>query len=388
MKRVVGLAVLGVLSLSGCGNFFSKQTGGGGGGGGTGNTTAGDVLYSMDSLNASVSGYVVSTAGALTTVTNSPYAVGIVPTSIATTPANTYLYVGGATGIVGYAIGTSGVLTALNSSQPLATDVIGPLSMQVDSTGAYLLVAAEDLSTTLPEIGIYSITATTGALTPLTGSPLAVKAGNGSTSTSPVNAPYQLYITPNNSYVYLTLGGGGTEILTFSAASGALTDTGTFLKLNAAGFGQYGVIANSTSNVLFIAETGVGVRAFTIATTAGLTEIAGSPFKSGNGPTGLALDSTGDYLYVTNKGDSTISGYSVAASGTLAALSSSPYSTGLLPLSLSLDQSKNFLAVANSGGTPNLGVYKFDATALGKLDLVTSVTSSKPLGSSLVVSTH
>lgn len=387
MTRLAGLACIGLLLLSGCGNFFTPQSTGTGGGG-TGNTAAGDVLYFMNTAESSISAYSVSTTGALAAVSKSPFSIGLVPTSMAITPGNTFLYVGTATGILGYSLGAGGVLTELNSSTPVATDVIAPLSMQVDSTGTYLMAAAENLSTTLPEIALYTINATSGVLTPATGSPLAVKAGNGTTSSTVGNAPYQLCITPNNANVYLTLAGGGTEILTFNASTAALADTGVHLNLLNGGTGEYGAISNSTSTVLYVAEIGIGVRALSIASGGGLTELAGSPFKSGNGPTGFVLDSTGDYLYVTNKGDSTISGYSVSASGALTALAASPFKTGTLPLAMSLDQSKKFLAVANSGGTPDLGVYTFDATMIGKLNLVSSETDTNILGTTQVVGTH
>ena len=387
MKRFAGLALIGLLLLSGCGNFFTPQTSGTTSTT-TGNTAAGDVLYFMNASQSSISAYSVATTGALTAVTNSPYSIGLVPTSIAVTPGNTFLYVGTATGILGYSIGTGGVLTELNSNTAEAADVFAPVSMQVDSTGNYLMAAAENVSTTLPEVALYTINASSGKLTAATGSPYTVKAGNGTTNTVPGNAPYQLCITPNNAYVYLTLGGGGMEILTFDATNVTLADTGNHLDLLNGGSGEYGVLSNPTSTVLYVAEIGVGLRALSIATGGGLTEVTGSPFKTGNGPTGLVLDSSGDYLYVTNKGDSTISGYSLSASGGLTALGSSPFGTGSLPLAMSLDQSKKFLAVANSGGNPDLDVYAFDSTTVGKLDLVSSETATVAQGTSQVAGTH
>jgi 6-phosphogluconolactonase len=393
MKNALRFAWAGLLLLSGCGNFFSSQNGTGGGGSG-GNSGAGDVLYftnlsAVASVSSSVTGYTVSTAGVLAATSNSPYNIGAQPTSMAITPGNTFLYVGYAAGILGYSVGTNGVLTQLNSGQPLSTDQTTPVSMQVDSTGTLLLAASEDLSTTLPEIGVYTIDTSTGGLTAVTNSPLMLaKSGNGVTDGALPNTPNQLYITPNNSLVYLTLGSGGTEVLTFAAANAALNDTGTFLDLKTTGTGQIGVISNSASTVLYISEIGTGVRALSIGSNGALSEISGSPFKTGNGPGGMAFDTTGDYLYIANKGDSTISGYAVAASGSLAVLASSPFATGTLPLSLTLDQSGKFLAVANSGGNPNLGVYSFDTTTLGKLDLVKNTVGTTAAGTTLVTGTQ
>src|SRR6185437_8930019 len=105
-----------------------------------------------------------------------------------------------------------------------------------------------------------------------------------------------------------------------------------------------GLAVNPTSTALFVGETNAGVRVFTIGANSTFTEIGGSPFKAGGQPRSLAFDGTGDFLYVANATDNTISGYSVLASGTLTAITGSPFSSvGAQPQALALDQSKKFL---------------------------------------------
>ena len=400
MKRWLSTAGLGLLVLCGCGNFFTSQNSSGSSSGTgttgttTGNTASGDVLYVANATASTLTGYLVSTAGALTTVSGSPYALADeVPTSMAITPGNTFVYVGTDLGIVGYLIGTNGVLTALtlNGSTALAQDVLAPTAMVVDTTGNYLFAAGIDLSsgTNTPEVAVYQIDSSNGTLTELTGSPLAVPNGNGSTT----SAPTQLYVAPNDAYVYLTLGSGGTDILNFTESTGALGSlaSNNLISLTKNGSSQNNVVANAASTQLFMTEIGAGVRVFNLGKGGVPTEIAGSPFAAGTGPTGIALNAAGTDLYVTNKGDGTISGYTIAATGTVGALtqlSSSPYAAGSLPFSLSLDQSGSFLAVANSGGSPDLGVYSFDTKTAGKLDSVSSETNNPATGAFLVVSTH
>lgn len=388
MKRWFWTAGLGLLALSGCGKFFVSQNTSGSGSG-TGNTTAGDVLYVANLTSSTVTGYTVSTAGALTAVSGSPYTPSGPPTSMAITPGNTFLYVGTDTGIVAYSIGTNGVLTQLNSGAALVSDLTAPTSMQVDTTGAYLLAAGINLAsgTGAPAVGVYAIDTSTGGLTAQPNSPLAVAAGNAASTAT----PGQLYIAPNDADVYLTFGTGGTEILNFTSSDGGLSDTATHINLSSKGLSQSQVLANSTSTVLYVTETGAGIRAFSIGTSGALTEISGSPFATGTGPSGMVLSAAGTNLYVANKGDGTISGYAVAAAGTvgsLTVLASSPYTAGSQPLSLSLDQSNTFLAVANSQGNPDLGVYSFDPSVGGKLDAVSNETASTVAGAFLVVSTH
>jgi 6-phosphogluconolactonase (cycloisomerase 2 family) len=101
----------------------------------------------------------------------------------------------------------------------------------------------------------------------------------------------------------------------------------------------------------------------------------------------LAFDGTGDYLYVANSSDNTISGYSVLASGSLTPLSGSPYSSvGAQPNALALDQTKKFLIEANLGQNPDVQVFSFDATTAGKLD--PGATATNAATASSIATTH
>ena len=95
--------------------------------------------------------------------------------------------------------------------------------MQVDNTGTYLLAAGVSTSFTAQAIGIYQINSTTGLLTALTGTPLALYTGTASTPT--VLTPTAMLITPNNSYVYVSLPSLGVQILTLG--SGGALSTGS-----------------------------------------------------------------------------------------------------------------------------------------------------------------
>lgn len=148
-----------------------------------------------------------------------------------------------------------------------------------------------------------------------------------------------------------------------------------------------GLAVNATSTALFVGETNVGVRVFSIAANSKFTEISGSPFKAGGQPRALAFDGTGDFLYAANASDNTISGYSVLASGTLTALSGSPFSSvGSQPQALALDQSKKYLLAANLTGNPDLQLFSFDATTAGKLNPGATATNASQ--ASTIATTH
>jgi DNA-binding beta-propeller fold protein YncE len=69
------------------------------------------------------------------------------------------------------------------------------------------------------------------------------------------------------------------------------------------------------------------VSAYTItATTGALASIAGSPYPVGAGPSALAVDPSGKFLYVANYWTDDITGFSVdMVSGDLVELNLSPF---------------------------------------------------------------
>ena len=195
-----------LLVAVGC-DFFVPQTSSGGGGG----NNTGDYIYVGNGNNTFVAGFAVSSAGALSVLTNSPYNNGVAVICSAITPGNQFLYAGTTSGIFIYAINSNGSITVQNGGKIAAQDVV-PTAMQVDSTGSYLLAAGVSTSFTAQAIGIYQIDSTTGLLTAVTGSPLPLYTGKASTPT--VLTPTAMLITPNNSYVYVSLASLGVQILT------------------------------------------------------------------------------------------------------------------------------------------------------------------------------
>ncbi len=151
MRRIQALCCLLLLGVTGC-DFFVPQTNSGGA------TNTGDYLYVGNGNNTYIAGFGVSSAGALSVLTSSPYNNGVAAQSLAVNPANTFLYAGTTNGIYVYAINSDGSITVQNSGNAAAQDVV-PTAMQVDSTGGYLLAAGIGTSTPAQAIGIYRSTA-------------------------------------------------------------------------------------------------------------------------------------------------------------------------------------------------------------------------------------
>jgi 6-phosphogluconolactonase len=373
MRRIQALfCLLLLLGVTGCDFFVANNT----------PTNTGDYLYVSNANNTYLAGFNVSTSGALSVLSDSPYNNGVAAQALAVTPSNTFLYVATTAGIFAYVINSNGSITVQNSGTAAASDVVAT-ALQVDSTGNYLLAAGISTALAAQAIGIYQIDTSTGLLTALTGSPLPLYTGNGKTAT--VVTPTAMLITPNNSYVYVSLQSLGVQVLTLGTGGALSTGTtATFLPPRSTSTSpvDYGLASDPNSKFLFVCEYNTGLRVLSIGTSGTLNEISGSPYTTGTGPTGVVLDPTGSYVYVANKGSNNISAFTLTlASGKLATISGSPYSSGgQQPIALVNDSQKKYLAVINNGnngssGNSDLQLFKFDATTDGKLDSVSTATT-------------
>lgn len=378
-----------LFALTGCDFFVANSNSGGG-------SVTGDYIYVGNGNNTYLAGFAVSTAGALSVTSNSPYNNGIAAQSLAVTPANTFLYVGTSNGIYGYSLATNGSISVLNNGTSMAQDIV-PTFMQVDSTGNYLIAAGISTSTAAQAIGIYTIDTSTGLITAVTGSPLPLYTGSGTTPT--VITPTGMIITANNSYVYVSLGALGVQVLTLGA-NGALStgSSPTYLppKSTSTSPADYGLASDPTSAFLFVAEINTGLRVLSIGTNGTLNEVSGSPYAVGTGPRGVTLDTTGSYVYVANFGSNNISAFTLTtASGKLTAIAGSPFSSGgQMPLAFVNDNQKKYIGVINNGsngstGNSDLQLFGFDATTDGKLDPIsTATTGTDPTYPQAIAATH
>jgi len=363
IPRILSLAVL--LVLTGCGKFFVPENGGGGG------TGSSNYIYVANNNTANIAGFSIASSG-LTTLSNSPYAIGVSPSALAITPSNSFVYVSSlAGGIFAYTVGSGGALTVANSGSAVVSG-ISPVSIQVDTTGKWLLAVDPT-----PAAYVFAInsdgTLTAGGSVPLS-----------------TGSPYRLVIAPNNSLAYVSLGTGGVAILTFNATTGVLTNTNQILKPKQALGADQGLTVNPTSTYLYVAETGVnGVRVLSIGTNGALTELTGSPYSTGTGPSAVFIDSTGSYLYVTNRAANSVSAFLASSSGALTAISGSPFATGTNPIGIAEDNTHTYISVACAGGGPDLQVFTIDATIPGALDnFKSSATGTDPTNPLAIVAAN
>jgi DNA-binding beta-propeller fold protein YncE len=108
------------------------------------------------------------------------------------------------------------------------------------------------------------------------------------------------------------------------------------------------------------------VSAFAVGSNGTLTAVPGSPFASGDFTGGLAIDSSGSFVYVAQGFE--VLGYSIGMGGVLTPLAGSPFAAPGFLESLTLDQTGRFVY----GAATSVGVAGFaiDA-ATGNLTAVT-----------------
>ena len=379
------------LCLAGCKGFWkAPPSGGGGGGGGTTTLTSGD-FYVLNVATSRIAGLYVN-SGKLTVLPGSPYTLAAAPIAITVAPNNGFLYVSTLTGIFVYAVNAStGQLTVANSGQPISSDPA--TSLQVDSTNSWLV---EGVS------GIGSLFAI--HINPSNGLLASTQA---QTVPLPSTTVQQLAISPDNSYVVVAMGNGGTATIPFNAANpNPFGTVGTIGVKNSAGAALSvafdPIPSGGTAPRLFyigetVATSGTntgGLRAFKFSTR---QEITGSPFAIGGlAPYSILPFSTGNYVYVVSRKTASsdtgvIAGFSITDTNDTPALTAlgTTFATGTNPQALAEDSTAQFVFAVDFAGNPDLIGYTLDSTNAGYLDkVISNATGTDPAQASAIAALH
>jgi 6-phosphogluconolactonase len=237
-----------------------------------------------------------------------------------------------------------------------------PTSMAADPSGRFLYEANDLNGASSNELFAFTINSSTGALTPIQGSPFASGADTLSVS-----------VDPTGKFLYTAdFGGDGNNpavpnsISQFSidGTTGALSlvSQAACLSFGTSGFGLANYVATDpAAGFLFASNPESSICSFSISQTGTLQPVAGSPFALSTNalqnlqtfPRSVAVDPFGKFLYTANY-DATadVSAFSIApGAGTLTQLSGSPYSIGAnlgSPTSLVADPLGRFLWVVDS----------------------------------------
>ena len=306
----------------------------------------GNCVFVANFLSNNVSAYKVTpSTGALTPVTGSPYTTGTAPIGVAVDFFSQLVYVanafdgGGSLGSIS-AFQTSSancVLTAVTGSPFRDSAAFStPSSVVVERTGNFVYVTNEFSNS----VSGFTINLTAGpsfgALTPIAGSPWAT----GTWPISVVAVP-----SSNAPFIYVSNdGSNNVSGYSYDGTTGVLTPvTGSPLSLTNATSPGLATIAPGTRQLYVPNFDSNNVSGIDIATscsptpctpTGVMTEITGSPFRTGSGPTSVAVDPSGKFAYATSMLSNDVWGYNINGSTGALTQSGTPYTAGQFAISV------------------------------------------------------
>jgi YVTN family beta-propeller protein len=286
------------------------------------------------------------------------------PQSIAVDPAGQFAYVaslGCNDDSEGYVLmytinSTTG---ALSKGSTVPSLDYSPESVTVDPSGKFAYVAnfGDDYDSD-GSVAMYSINATTGALTNTGG----ISGDNGTFCCFDSVA-----VNPSSKFAYVAKGGccsTSVSMYTINATTGVLTSIGAI----AAGGIPASVAVDPSGKFAYVATTGDSfasagnVSMYTIDVTTGALASVGT-IAAGTGSNSVAVDPAGKFAYVTNAASNDVSMYTIdATTGALTSMGSIP--AGTHPVSVAVDPAGKFAYVANwtaSDTDGSVSMYTIDA---------------------------
>jgi len=296
---------------------------------------------------------ITAASGALSAVGTPVSSGGTAPSSVSVDPTGRFVYVtnSGSHSVSAYAINAgTGALSAIGT--PVDTVQIATWDATVDPSGRFLY--AVNLSS--DSISVFAIDGGSGTLTKV-GSPVA--GGDG---------PNGVTVDPSGRFLYVAnTNSNNLSAYAINAGDGTLTEiAGSPVT---AGNGPLTPRVDPTGRFLYVANTGLSngkywVSGYAIDANSGaLSELAGSPYDTinGSGPTALAVDPLGEYLYVTNLTTDNVKRFAInSASGELTT-NNTYYATGVDPQSIAIDASGRYVYTAN-GGSHDVSAYTISAS--------------------------
>jgi len=376
-RLIVGAALL---SLAGCGNFWHKPSGGGGGCTTNCNTTASGNFYVLNSETKQIGAFSITTSATLQTISGSPYDLSVSPLSIAISPVHSFLYIGTALGIYVYSINAStGALTQAGSG-PISQDFAS--TMQVDPSGTWLVDAGPG--------GTDSVVVSAIQLDPSTGLQASNKEEQVGLSGNTVE---QMTISPDGNNVFVALGSSGTVVIPFVATnSDPFSSSTTKIPVIGTGGAALSVAVDPLNRLFYIGETVAvsgnntgGLRVFDYTTLGNtLSELQHSPFATqGLAPKAIQPESTGSFVYVANglgTSNGNVAAFSLTTTGgALSLTAGATAAAGVTPSGIAEDNTNTYILVTAAGGNKDLTAFTFNSTSGTLTSALTASTGTDPV---------
>ncbi len=271
-----------------------------------------EYAYATDQNANAVFGYRVGATGALTAL--APPSVTRCkadPIGVAIDPTGHFMYVANVLSntVSGYQIASNGSLTTIPGS-PFATGS-GPGWVTVDPTGRKICTWRTALRLCSGSgdgnVSGYAINKTTGALTPVPGSPFTAD-----------QVPYAIAVDPTGQFAYVANFASGTvSIFKIDQCSGALW--ASVQSVATGGASPLALTLDPHGSFLFVTNTASdNLSVFAVGSNGTLTAASGSPFATGDFSQGVAVSPSGEFVYVTQGFQ--VLGFSIGAGGVLTPL--------------------------------------------------------------------
>lgn len=266
--------------------------------------------------------------GALNTETG-PYTLvtATAPVSIAVESSGKYAYVANhdSSNVTAFAINAA--TGVLGSGSPFTTGAGSfPTSVITDPTGQFVYVASSGSN----DVAAYKITPATGALFQIDAS------GALGIQNFPAGSnPSSVTVDPSGRFAYVANSGSNdVSAYTINATNGALTAvTGSPFT---AGTGPSSITVDQTGKYAYVTNHGTTtISVFAIDAATGALSAAGTG-TAGNTPQSVTVDPSGKFAYVTNDPDNTLQGYNLdGTSGALSGIGSA-IATGTSPKTIAV----------------------------------------------------
>jgi 6-phosphogluconolactonase len=310
-------------------------------------------------------------SGTLTQLSGSPYTVGDGAVSLVLHPSGKFLYVANP-GTAGAAendislfdVQSNGTLAEVPPRTSVAPFGSQPSLLVMDPAGGYLYV----MNSLSNNISVFSIDSSSGVLTQLPNSPF------------PIGVPLlNMKVTPSGNYLFVSSSSpvsSGTpygSIAVYSLNAGTLTLTAR--PISSAGSTPNGMAVDPTGTYLYVTNTGTNsIAIFSIGSSGALTQVNGSPLAGyvDGDPVSLILDPKGQFLYVANQASNNVAVYSISSTtGLPVALTTSTstfaFGTESGPSFLAEDPNGNYLFVGNRGSSAGIQAFGVSAGNLNPL---------------------
>jgi len=207
----------------------------------------------------------------------------------------------------------------------------------------------------------------------------------GSTPAGVGTTPFGIALSPSKNFLYVA-NSQSNDVSTFKiAGDGTLSLLTT---TSDGGSGPHELLVDPSGQYLLVTNSGLtgDISVFSMDSSTGdLTAVPGSPFFANNGPSQMVMPSAGNFLYVSNPSTGTVTAFAfdptlAACSVILCPVSGSPFYSGPGASALAIDSSGQFLYVANTSAS-NPGSNVIGNISAFSIDSVGSLHSLSKLGS-------